>query len=70
MDRSNETNATKLRLCVLASGSSGNCSVLTFGEGLTTRVCLLDAGLSPRRTRKMLADEGFRFDQEIGRAHV
>ncbi|GAB5495718.1 MAG: MBL fold metallo-hydrolase [Phycisphaerales bacterium] len=63
MDRPAETNTPKLRLCVLASGSSGNCSVLTFGEGLTTRVCLLDAGLSPRRTRKLLADEGFRFDQ-------
>ena len=53
----------KLRLCVLASGSSGNCSVLTIGEGLTTRVCLIDAGLSPRKTRALLLEQGFRFDQ-------
>lgn len=52
-----------LKLCVLASGSSGNCSVLTFGSGLTTRACLIDAGLSPRRTRTLLADLGLRFDQ-------
>jgi len=37
--------------------------VLTIGQGLTTRVCLIDAGLSPRRTRTLLADQGFRFDQ-------
>ncbi|MBM4108465.1 MAG: MBL fold metallo-hydrolase [Phycisphaerae bacterium] len=38
------------RLCVLASGSGGNCSVLVAG-GLVT---LIDAGLSPRRTRREL----------------
>ncbi len=63
MDQAPAENRTKLRLCVLASGSSGNCSVLTIGEGLTTRVCLIDAGLSPRRTRTLLADQGYRFDQ-------
>lgn len=52
-----------LNLCVLASGSAGNCSVLTYGQGLTTRACLIDAGLSPRRTRTMMADLGLRFDQ-------
>lgn len=63
MERQAPTGASTLRLCVLASGSSGNCSVLTRGEGLTTRVCLIDAGLSPRRTRNLLADQGLRFDQ-------
>lgn len=42
------------RLCVLASGSSGNCSVLVAGDSVT----LIDAGLSPRRTRKELAALG------------
>lgn len=55
--------ARPFQLCVLASGSSGNCSVITYGQGLTTRACLIDAGLSPRRTRTMLADMGIRFDQ-------
>ncbi|MFI4871358.1 MAG: MBL fold metallo-hydrolase [Phycisphaerales bacterium JB058] len=55
--------ARPFQLRVLASGSSGNCSVITYGQGLTTRACLLDAGLSPRRTRTMLADMGIRFDQ-------
>lgn len=52
-----------LQLCVLASGSSGNCSVLSYGEGLTTRLALIDAGLSPRRTRLLLSELGYRFDQ-------
>jgi len=34
-------------LCVLASGSSGNCSVLRNANG---QLVLIDAGLSPRRT--------------------
>jgi len=55
--------ARPFQLCVLASGSSGNCSLLTYGEGLTTRACLIDAGLSHRKTRTMLADLGIRFDQ-------
>jgi phosphoribosyl 1,2-cyclic phosphodiesterase len=45
-------------LCVLASGSSGNCSVLIYRLGDTTRAALIDLGLSPRRTFKLLADLG------------
>lgn len=45
-------------LCVLASGSRGNCSVLVVPDGGTRRVILLDAGLSPRRTRFLLAELG------------
>lgn len=52
-----------LRLRVLASGSAGNCSLLTVGTGITTRAILLDAGLSPRRTRRLLAESDIRPDQ-------
>lgn len=45
-------------LCVLASGSSGNCSALRTAEGLV----LLDAGLSPRRTAHLLAALGHAID--------
>lgn len=41
-------------LCVLASGSSGNCTVLRTGQGLL----LIDAGLSPRRTAAALGALG------------
>lgn len=50
---------TGARLCVLASGSSGNCTVLSLATGLV----LIDAGLSPRRTGKMLAALGLGLDQ-------
>ncbi|MEO1007941.1 MAG: MBL fold metallo-hydrolase [Planctomycetota bacterium] len=43
------------RLRVLASGSGGNCSVLHAGAGGPV---LIDAGLSPRRTGRLLADAG------------
>lgn len=48
--------ATGLRaeLCVLASGSSGNCSVLLFRRGGVRRACLIDLGLSPKRTFRLL----------------
>jgi phosphoribosyl 1,2-cyclic phosphodiesterase len=45
-------------LCVLASSSSGNCSVLSLGRGEHRRLILIDAGLSPRRTRALLRDLG------------
>ncbi|MBX3322785.1 MAG: MBL fold metallo-hydrolase [Phycisphaeraceae bacterium] len=43
-------------LCVLASGSRGNCSVLVVPEGGTRRIILIDAGLSPRRTFALLRE--------------
>ena len=43
-------NHTHARLCVFASGSSGNCSILQTA----TSAILIDAGLSPRRTRSHL----------------
>ncbi|MGP1272007.1 MAG: MBL fold metallo-hydrolase [Phycisphaerales bacterium] len=52
-----------LTLTVLASGSAGNCALLRIGTGVTTRAVLIDAGLSPRRTRRLLAERGIRPDQ-------
>jgi phosphoribosyl 1,2-cyclic phosphodiesterase len=46
-----------LKLCVLASGSSGNC---TFIGTERTRI-LIDAGLSARKTAERLADIGERL---------
>lgn len=42
-------------LCVLASGSSGNCSVLRSAEG---ELVLIDAGISPKRAGEALAALG------------
>ena len=50
-------------LCTLASGSSGNCSVLVYRDGHHRRICLIDAGLSPRRTRNSLGDLGLDIAQ-------
>lgn len=47
-----------LKLCVLASGSSGNC---TFIGTEKTRI-LIDAGLSARRTAERLAEIGERVE--------
>jgi hypothetical protein len=40
----------------------GNCSVLRLMRGSVRRVCLIDLGLSPRRTIKLLAKLGLRLD--------
>ncbi|MBX3389047.1 MAG: MBL fold metallo-hydrolase [Phycisphaeraceae bacterium] len=47
-----------LRLCVLASGSAGNCSVLALDSDDGTFFWLIDAGLSMKRTRRVLAEVG------------
>lgn len=49
-------------LCVLASGSSGNCSALVVEAGGERHVSLIDLGLSPRRTRACLAELGLGLD--------
>ena len=46
-------------LCVLASGSSGNCSVLRTTDG---RLVLIDAGISPKRTAAALEAIGCALD--------
>jgi phosphoribosyl 1,2-cyclic phosphodiesterase len=45
-------------LCVLASSSKGNCTVLVLGRGDARRLVLIDAGLSPRRTGELLEGLG------------
>tara|TARA_R110002072_G_scaffold150953_6_gene299900 strand:- start:5698 stop:6690 length:993 start_codon:yes stop_codon:yes gene_type:complete len=52
-------------LCVLASGSKGNCAVLVVSKTETTarRVILFDAGLSPSRTNSLLHARGIRADE-------
>ena len=52
-------------LCVLASGSKGNCAVLVVPRTATTarRVILFDAGLSPSRTNALLHARGIRSDE-------
>jgi phosphoribosyl 1,2-cyclic phosphodiesterase len=49
-------------LRVLASGSSGNCSVLLVKACGQRRICLIDAGISPRRTRRLLERSGLSLD--------
>ena len=53
-------------LCVLASGSSGNCTVLTIRTCGARRTYLIDAGLSPRRTAKFLAHLGLSLESIDG----
>ncbi len=48
-----------LRLCVLASGSSGNCSWVASD----TTAILIDAGLSARQTATRLSEAGGQIDQ-------
>jgi phosphoribosyl 1,2-cyclic phosphodiesterase len=48
----------RAEVCVLASGSSGNCAVVRYRAGGRCRTVLVDAGLSPRRTRLALASVG------------
>jgi phosphoribosyl 1,2-cyclic phosphodiesterase len=54
-------------LCILASGSAGNCSILHLPpvDG-RPRILLIDAGLSPRRTRRQLADMGLSLEHVEG----
>ena len=48
-----------MALCVLGSGSGGNCSVLIVQKpGARRRVILIDAGLGPRTVRTRLAARG------------
>jgi phosphoribosyl 1,2-cyclic phosphodiesterase len=48
-----------LKLCVLASGSSGNCTFI----GTEKVKILIDAGLSARQTERRLAEIGERVEQ-------
>lgn len=48
-----------MKLCILASGSSGNCTFLSTGK---TRI-LIDAGVSAKRTAERLAEIGERVEE-------
>ncbi len=52
-------------LRVLASGSSGNCSVLILRTPHARRVALIDLGLSPRRTGETLAAIGLSLEDDV-----
>lgn len=54
---------TGAAICILASGSSGNCTLLALRRGMVLRLILIDLGLSPRRTFRTLAELGLRPDQ-------
>lgn len=57
------TDDASASLCVLASGSAGNCSVLEYRSGGIRRACLIDLGISPRRAIKLLAGLGLGLHQ-------
>lgn len=54
--------ASPPRMSVLASGSAGNCTVIAVDAPTGPRVILIDAGLSPRRTRRLLTGLGVSSD--------
>ena len=60
------THATQAFLKVLASGSGGNCSVLLPQGDPGGGFWLIDAGLSPRRTSRVLGDASLSLDQLLG----
>lgn len=66
-DRAGEVSAAKpgvvqspfgLRLCVLGSGSTGNCSALLAESAAGRELWLIDCGLSLRRIRRSLTELG------------
>ena len=56
----------RLRLRVLASGSSGNAALLTAHDGARRHDLLIDLGLSPRRLRGLLRAEGTDLESLAG----
>lgn len=57
-----EGGALRVSMCVLASGSKGNATVIRVDGPDATRLILIDAGISPLRTRRLLRDAGLSFD--------
>lgn len=51
-------DAPQAKVCALASGSSGNCAVLRYECDRRPYTVLLDAGLSPRKTKNLLEQVG------------
>lgn len=50
-------------LRVLASGSGGNCSVVTYRVDGWPRFCMIDAGLGPRKTLRLIRGSGLHMGQ-------
>jgi phosphoribosyl 1,2-cyclic phosphodiesterase len=63
MDPTTSEQHRQVAFATLASSSSGNCSVLRIGSGANHRLVLIDCGLSPRKTRQMLAEMGSSVDK-------
>lgn len=59
----NSMTQAAARMCVLSSSSSGNCSVVVSGEGERRSVVLIDLGLSPRMTERLLMSVGVSLDE-------
>ncbi|HLO41767.1 MAG TPA: MBL fold metallo-hydrolase [Phycisphaerales bacterium] len=55
--------ATEVSMCVLSSSSSGNCTVLRWRENGSPRCVLIDAGLSPKKTKNWLRGVGTNLAQ-------
>jgi phosphoribosyl 1,2-cyclic phosphodiesterase len=53
-----DAHCNQARLCVLSSSSKGNSSALVVSHAGRESLILIDAGLSPRRTRELLAEQG------------
>jgi len=58
-----EAVASCVWMCVLASGSGGNCTVLVVEGAKGRHVSLVDLGLSPRRTHGLLGELGIRLEE-------
>jgi phosphoribosyl 1,2-cyclic phosphodiesterase len=52
-----------MSLCVLGSGSAGNCSALVLDSDAGRRVVLVDLGLSRRQTKLRLASVGLDLEE-------
>lgn len=52
-----------LSMCVLGSGSAGNCTLVALSQPGASRFILIDAGLSPRMTARRMAPLGVNLDR-------
>ncbi|MFW5653364.1 MAG: MBL fold metallo-hydrolase [Planctomycetota bacterium] len=64
---SSSSPVTRMSLCVLGSGSGGNCSVLAIHRRgrVHPDLVLIDLGLSPRQTRLRMQAVGLRFGDVV-----
>ncbi|MEM1329513.1 MAG: MBL fold metallo-hydrolase [Planctomycetota bacterium] len=50
-------------LCVLSSSSSGNCSLVAWHDRGRRRVAMIDCGLSPRKTARLMGEVGIGVEE-------